>query len=58
MEFNVSVQGAFYKTLAAANTGAALSAVAEDIAAGLVPGFDETKPHNISITPVAETDEK
>ena len=58
MEFNVSVQGAFYKTLSAVNTGAALTIVAEDIAAGRVPGFDETKPHNISIIPAAESDEE
>lgn len=58
MEFNVSVQGAFYKTLSAVNTGAALTLVAEDIAAGRVPHFDATQPHNISITPVTESDEK
>lgn len=58
MEFNVTVQGAFYKTVEAPNTGAALTIVAEDIAAGRVSHFDATQPHNISITPAAKSDEK
>lgn len=50
MEFNVSVQGGFYKTITAANTGAALGQVIKDIADSLVPNFDASKPHNIVIT--------
>ena len=52
MQFDVSVQGKPYKTIEAPNTGAVLSIVAEDIAAGRVPDFDPAAPHNIVITPV------
>ena len=51
MQFNVSVQGRPYKTIAAPNTGVALSMVAEDIAAGLVPDLDPDADHNIAIVP-------
>ena len=51
MQFNVSVQGKPYKTIDAPNTGAVLSIVAEDIAAGRVPDFDPTADHDIVITP-------
>lgn len=49
MKFNVAVQGVFYKTITAANTGAALAAVSADIAAGLVPITPNT-PHAIVLT--------
>ena len=51
MQFNVSVQGKLYKTIEAPNTGVALSMVAEDIAAGLVPDLDPAADHNIAIVP-------
>lgn len=51
MQFNVSVQGKPYKTMEAPNTGAVLSLIAKDIAAGLVPDFDPNAPHNIVIAP-------
>lgn len=55
MQFNVSVQGRPYKTIEAPNTGVALSMVAEDIAAGLVPDLDPNADQNIVITPPAPT---
>jgi len=58
MKFDISVQGKFYKTVEAPNTGAVLNIAAEDIAAGLVPDFDASEPHDISITHAAETEEK
>lgn len=51
MQFDVSVQGKPYKTIEAPNTGAVLSIVAEDIAAGRVPDFDPASDHDIVITP-------
>ena len=51
MQFNVSVQGKPYKTIEALNTGVALSVVAEDIAAGLVPDLDPNADQNIVIVP-------
>ena len=54
MQFNVSVQGSFYKTVAAPNTGVVLSIVAEDIAAGLVPDFDPAADHDIVVQPAAQ----
>lgn len=53
MDFNVSVQGSFYRTITAPNTGAALMTVISDIGAGLVPNFNANAAHNIVITPVA-----
>lgn len=50
MNFNVSVQGSFYRTVTAPNTGAALMAVIADMNAGLVPDFNPNEPHNIVIT--------
>lgn len=49
MDFNVTIQGRFYKTLTAANTTEVLRQITHDIAAGLVPEFDQNAPHNISI---------
>lgn len=49
MQFDVSVQGAFYKTVSASNTGEALKTVISDIAAGLVT-VNQAQPHNIVIT--------
>ena len=49
-QFNVTVQGRAYKVITAANTGAALAAVIEDIKAGVVPDFDVNQPHDIQIT--------
>ena len=40
MQFDVSVQGTFYKTITAPNTGSALAAVSTDIANGLVPNLN------------------
>lgn len=54
MKFDISVQGKFYKTVEAPNTGAVLNIAAEDIAAGVVPDFDHDQPHDIVITPVNE----
>ena len=51
MQFDVSVQGRPYKTIEAPNTGAALSMVAEDIAAGLVHDLDPDADQNIAIVP-------
>ena len=51
MKFDVSVQGSFYKTIEAENTGAVLSAVANDIANNEVPNFVPGQPHNIVIVP-------
>jgi hypothetical protein len=51
MQFNVSVQGRPYKTIEAPNIGVALSMVAEDIAAGLVPDLDPNADQNIAIVP-------
>lgn len=53
MQFNVSVQGKPYKTIAAANTTAAIIAVYNDIKAGLVPDFNPDADQEIVITPVA-----
>lgn len=50
MRFNVSVQGNFYKSITAANTGAALSLVSADIANGLVPNYDASLPQNVVIS--------
>lgn len=52
MKFDVSLQGAFYKTITAPNTGAALVVVSSDIAAGLVPNLVANAPHNIVVTPL------
>lgn len=52
MEFNVTIQGTFYKTVDAVNTGSAVFIAALDIANGVVPGFNPNEPHNIVITPV------
>ena len=54
MQFNVSVQGSFYKTIEAPNTGVVLALVAADIAAGLVPDFDPAANHDIVIQPSAQ----
>lgn len=54
MQYDVSVQGNFYKTIEAPNTGAALSAVSNDIANGLVPNFDPDADHDIVLTPKQE----
>ena len=51
MKFNVTVQGQFYKTIDAPNTGAALAKISHDIAAGLVTHLDPDAAHDISITP-------
>lgn len=58
MKFDISVQGKFYKTVEAPNTGSVLALVAGDIAAGRVPDLDTDEPHDISITPVVEIDEE
>lgn len=50
MKFDVSVQGVFYKTMTAPNTGEALKTVIADISAGLVP-LNLNQPHNIVVTP-------
>jgi hypothetical protein len=55
MQFNVSVQGKPYKTIEALNTGVALSMVAEDITAGLVPDLDPNADQNIVIAPASPT---
>lgn len=49
MQFDVSVQGSFYKTITAMNTGSALAAVSIDLANGLVPNLNPDLPHSISI---------
>jgi hypothetical protein len=51
MKFDVSVQGSFYKTIEAPNTGTALTLVSLDISNGLVPNFNVSAPSNVVITP-------
>ena len=51
MEFNVSVQGNFYATIEAPNTGAALAVVSNQIASGGLIEIDPNRPQNIVITP-------
>lgn len=53
MKFNVSVQGNFYKTVTAPNTGSALAAVSVDILNGLVPNLNPDLPHDILVVPHA-----
>lgn len=48
-QFDVFVQGKFYKTVSAKNTGDALALVARDIQKGLVSGFDSSKSHNVKV---------
>lgn len=48
-EFEVYVQGKFYKTVSAENTGEVLRIVISDIGAGLVPDFNPEEAHNIRI---------
>jgi len=55
MQFDVFVQGNFYKYLVAKNSGEVLAMVARDIKAGLVPGFDPSKNHNIKIISSSES---
>jgi Ca2+-binding EF-hand superfamily protein len=51
MQFDVFVQGNFYKSLAAKNSGEVLAIVARDIKKSLVPGFDSSKNHDIKVVP-------
>jgi hypothetical protein len=53
MQFNVSVQNNFYKTITAVNLTAVIQQILADIKNGLVPNFDATRPKKIAITPVA-----
>lgn len=50
MEFDVSVQGNFYRKIVAPNTGAALAQIIKDISDNLVPGFDPEKPHSVILS--------
>lgn len=50
MNFNVTVQGTPYKTIVAASVMAALQQVVADRDAGLISGYDRTKPDEIVIT--------
>jgi hypothetical protein len=55
MRVAISVQGKVYKTIDVANTGEALTLVAEDIAAGLVPDFNPSANQDIVISPAPAT---
>jgi len=50
MKFDVTVQGVFYKRITASNTNAALAQVIQDIADNLVPDFDPTQPHSVTLS--------
>jgi hypothetical protein len=47
--YDVYVQGKFYKTIEAPYTNNVLTQVTLDLADGLVPDYDETKPQNIEL---------
>lgn len=50
MNYNATVQGTFYKMITAANTLAALKQLVADRDAGLITGYDSTKPANFSLS--------
>jgi hypothetical protein len=49
MNFNAYIQGKLYKAITATSVLAALAQVAADIKAGLVTGYDSSKPENITL---------
>lgn len=55
MQFDVSVQGHFYKVMDGENVGQILKQVTEDMVNNLIieiiPTFDINQPHNVSIVP-------
>lgn len=49
--FDVFVQGFFYKTISAKSAGDVLGIIGKEISDGTVPGFDPLKQHDIKIVP-------
>lgn len=55
MQFDVSVQGHFYKVMEGNNVGEILKQVTQDMINNVIvetiPTFDINQPHNVSIVP-------
>lgn len=48
-QYDVYVQGKFYKTISAKNTGEVLAVVGNDIRNNVVVGVDHNKNHDVKI---------
>ena len=54
MQYNVSIQGKFYKQIEAEDTLGVLRIVSKDISENKIELLDLEKPHGIEIKPVGE----
>lgn len=54
MQYNVSIQGKFYKQIEAEDTLAVLRIISKDISENKIEWLDLEQPHGIEIKPVGE----